>query len=63
MSEPGGCSHSRSRVGIFRRVAVERYTQPLEPDIPEMLTPRVSGIMILAGLALLCAAVALLWIA
>lgn len=27
------------RIGIFRRVAVERYSQPLESNQPELLAP------------------------
>lgn len=51
---------AQTRIGIFRRIAVEHYTQPRELDIPEML-PSVSRVAVLAGIALLCAAITLLW--
>jgi len=48
------------KIGIFRRVAVERYSQPLDSDIPEMLTPHRPGICLLA-VALALLALGLLW--
>ncbi|MFM9972607.1 MAG: hypothetical protein ACKVQK_29870 [Burkholderiales bacterium] len=48
-----------ARIGIFRRVAVERYMQPFEFTTPEMLAP-LGGQILLAGIALLATAMALL---
>ena len=48
------------RIGIFRRIAVERYVRPLMSDLPELLAPWNGGTC-LAGVALLVIAVLLLW--
>lgn len=48
------------RIGIFRRIAVERYARPLESDTPALLTPWRGGLLA-AGILLLGAAMALLW--
>ena len=48
-----------ARIGIFRRIAVQRYSQPLEIDTPEMLAPRRPGLLAL-GVVLACSAALLL---
>ncbi len=54
-------THARAdaRISIFRRIAVERYSQPLEADMPEMLARLPWGLPALA-LVLLCVSAALL---
>lgn len=39
------------KIGIFRRIAVERYMRPLEDDAPETLARARPGLA-LAGIAL-----------
>ena len=40
-----------ARIGIFRRVAVERYSQPIESSQPELLAPwRVVAAAVVLGL-------------
>ena len=51
---------TNTRIGIFRRIAVERYMGPLESDLPEMVAPMDPGWIVL-GIALLATAVVLLW--
>jgi len=53
-------STSSGRIGIFRRIAVERYMRPLESDTPEMLTP-LNRPLAGAGVLLLAMAMVLLW--
>ncbi len=50
-----------ARIGIFRRITVERYMRPLEADEPALLALWRGGLLPV-GLLLLAAAVALLWL-
>jgi|JI10StandDraft_1071094.scaffolds.fasta_scaffold504120_2 hypothetical protein len=53
----GGPDRVAARIGIFRRVAVERYSQPLESSQPEVLAPwRAVAVAVVLGLC--CASVA-----
>jgi len=56
-------THARAdaRIGIFRRIAVERYSQPLEADMPEMLAPARRGLLTVALVLLGASAALLLW--
>lgn len=51
-----------ARTGIFRRIAVLRYTRALKADTPALLTPWRGGLFA-AGLLLLGAALPLLRLA
>jgi hypothetical protein len=44
-----------SKIGIFRRAAVERYSRPIDPDTPEMLSRSRPGFTLLGFLLLLFA--------
>ena len=46
----------RTKIGIFRRAAVERYSRPMESDVPELLAP-MRLLPLIAGAALLLVAV------
>ncbi|HVZ43764.1 MAG TPA: hypothetical protein VHA82_08135 [Ramlibacter sp.] len=50
-----------ARIGIFRRAAVLRYSQPVQADTPEMLAPRRAGLPAL-GIALALSAAVLAWL-
>ena len=54
--EQGEAPHPGPRVGIFRRVAVERYMQPLDAATPEMLVTW-NGALFGAGIVLLGSAI------
>ena len=62
MSGPSEATRKERWIGIFRRVAVERYSESTRADTPELLAPlpRTSTVV---GIALFCAAIALLWAA
>lgn len=53
-------TNTPGRIGIFRRIAVERYMRPLQLDLPVLMPPCsvAAGIM---GFALLLAAIAALF--
>ena len=59
MTHPRMQVRTATKIGIFRRIAVERYMQPLQMDVPSLL-PRCEALVAVAGLASLAAAVAVL---
>ena len=61
MSDAKAPGRTGARIGIFRRVAVERYMQPMESDTPEMLAAPASALFA-AAVVLLCAACVLLFL-
>jgi hypothetical protein len=48
-----------TKIGIFRRIAVERYMQPLQMDMPSLL-PRCGAVAAGLGLLMLAAVYAVL---
>lgn len=59
MTEPE--STVSQKIGIFRRIAVQRYSQPLEIDTPEMLAPRRPWLLALAAVLACVAGLLLVW--
>lgn len=45
---PAGNAVQSPRIGIFRRIAVERYSGALDPQRPELLRPWPLGALLLA---------------
>ena len=61
VNRPTPTKPASKRIGVFRRVAVERYRAPLELDTPSVLQPWRPGVLWAAWAIMLATGIAWLF--